>query len=139
MRKNEAITHIMSNNVDSIQEGQNLSEVRRLMTEKAIHHIPIVNGKKLAGIISFTDMMKLSLITNGATEHTIDSIIDQQFSIKDVMTENPKVLKDSDSIRNAAELLVEGNFHSLPVVSNEGDLVGIVTSTDLIRYLNDQY
>ncbi|PCJ90384.1 MAG: CBS domain-containing protein [Porticoccaceae bacterium] len=139
MRKNETITHIMSREVESIQEGQKLSEVRQLMAEKSIHHVPIVNGKKLSGIVSFTDMMKLTLVTHGASEQTIDAIIDQQFSIKGVMTESPIALKESDNIRHAAKILSKGDFHSLPVVTESNKLVGIVTSTDLIRYLNDQY
>ena len=139
MRKNDPITKILSKNVESIQEGQSLSEVRRLMTDLSIHHVPIVKGNKLVGIVSFTDMMKLSLVTSGATEHTIDAIIDQQFTIKDVMSADPVTLGHTDNIRQAAEILAEGKFHSLPVTDNGGDLIGILTTTDLIRYLNDQY
>lgn len=139
MRKNETIAHIMSNTIESVQEGQKLSDVRRIMTEKNVHHVPIVNGKKLAGIVSFTDMMKLSLVTSGASEHTIDVIIDQQHSIKDVMTDKPITLNESGNIRDAVEILSKGGFHSLPVVNGAGELIGIVTSTDLIRYLADQY
>ena len=139
MRKNENITHIMSADVESVQEGQNLSEVRQLIAEKSIHHIPILSGKKLSGIISFTDMMKLSLVTSGASEHTIDAIIDQQFTIKGVMTSNPTCLNESDSIRSAAQVLAKDDFHSLPVTNSHNELIGIVTSTDLIRYLSDQY
>ena len=139
MRKNETIAHIMSNTIESVQEGQKLSDVRRIMTEKNVHHVPIVSGKKLAGIVSFTDMMKLALVTSGASEHTIDVIIDQQHSIKDVMTDKPITLNESGNIRDAVEILSKGDFHSLPVVNGAGELIGIVTSTDLIRYLSDQY
>ena len=139
MRKNETISNIMSSSVEGVQEGQKLSDVRKLMSEKSIHHVPVVNGNKLTGIISFTDMMKLTMVTNGASEQTIDAIIDQQFRIKDVMTSNPISLKQSDNVRQATEILSKGDFHSLPVINNADELIGIVTSTDLIRYLNAQY
>lgn len=139
MRKNDPISHIMAANVESIQDGQPLSDVRRLMSEKGIHHVPIVSGKKLAGLVSFTDMMKLNLVVSGATEHTIDTILDQQFSIASVMSTELTTLGHKDTVRQAAEKLSEGGFHSLPVVDEKTDLVGIVTSTDLIRYLSDQY
>lgn len=139
MRKNEPITNIMSDDIESIQEGQNLSEVRKLMCQLSIHHVPIVNGKKLIGLISFTDMMKLNFVISGATEHTIDTIIDQQFSIRDVMSEKITTINEKDNIRTASKILSEGKFHSLPVVDEESNLVGIVTSTDLIQYLNKQY
>jgi CBS domain-containing protein len=139
MRKTESITNIMSESVISVEEGQALSVVRKLMTDHAIHHVPVVNASILVGIISFTDMMKLDLVCNGATEHTINAILDQQFSIKDVMTTDVTSINKKDSIRSAAKFLSEGNFHSLPVVDAHNLLLGIVTSTDLIRYLNSQY
>lgn len=139
MRKNETISNIMSSNVEGVQEGQKLSDVRKLMSDKSIHHVPVINGKKLTGIVSFTDMMKLTMVTNGASEQTIDAIIDQQFGIRDVMTSNPVSLKESDNVRRAAEILSKGDFHSLPVINNTDELIGIVTTTDLIRYLSAQY
>ncbi|MHA1571775.1 MAG: CBS domain-containing protein, partial [Alphaproteobacteria bacterium] len=42
-------------------------------------------------------------------------------------------------IRSAAELLSDGTRHSLPVVNGDGELVGIVTTTDLVKYLLAQY
>jgi CBS domain-containing membrane protein len=139
MKKNDVITHLISNQVVCIQAGQPLSDVRRMMSELAIHHVPIVDGKKLIGLVSFTDMMTLDLITHGATEQTIDAIIDQQFSIKVVMSSDLITLNDNDNVRSAVEILAEGKFHSLPVIDDEDNLIGIVTSTDLIRYLKDQY
>ena len=49
------------------------------------------------------------------------------------------VLNETDTIRQASEILAEGKFHSVPVVDKQKQVVGIVTMTDLIRYLNDQY
>jgi CBS domain-containing protein len=48
-------------------------------------------------------------------------------------------IKDSDTVRHASELLINGHFHSLPVVDGNDNIVGIITSTDLIRYLHEQY
>ncbi len=139
MKKNDSITHLMSSEIKSIQVGQSLSDVHRLMGELAIHHVPIVEGKKLVGLVSYTDILALDLVIYGATEHTIGAIIDQQFLLKDVMTTKLTTLSNKDNIRRAAEILANGEFHSLPVIDEESNLVGIVTSTDLIRYLRDQY
>ncbi len=139
MKKNDSITKIMSTEVSMIQAGQPLSDVRKLMCAAHIHHIPIVNGKKLVGLISFTDLMKINLLISGADERSIDSIIDQQFKIADIMTTNLTTINSKDTIRQASALLAKGNFHSLPVINDEEDVVGIVTSTDFINYLNDQY
>lgn len=139
MRKNDPISKVSTKNVISVQEGQSVSDVRRSMIENNIHHIPIVRGKKLIGMISFTDMMKLNLVISGADERSIDAIIDQQFSIEDIMSTDLKTANSKSTIREVAELLSNNSFHSIPLVDDNGDLAGIVTSTDLIQYLFEQY
>ena len=139
MKKHELIAKIMSTQTFAIQEGQKLSDVRKLMADKGIHHVPIVQGKKLSGLISATDLMKINLVINGADERAVDTIIDQQFTIADIMTTQLTTIQVNDTIRHAAEILANGAFHSLPVVDDDGHLAGIITSTDLIRYLSDQY
>lgn len=139
MRKNDPINKIMSTDIEYIQVGQKLSEVHHLMVNMGIHHVPIVDGKKLVGLISFVDIMKLNLVLQGASEYTIGAIIDQQFTIREVMTTELVTIGHGETVREAADKLSGGDFHSLPVVDDEGEIAGIVTSTDLIRYLSDQY
>ncbi|RYV00582.1 CBS domain-containing protein [Shewanella sp. OPT22] len=139
MRKNDPISKIMSSDIHAIQDGQNLSDVRHMMCNSSIHHVPVLNGKKLVGLISFTDMMKLNLVTGQANEYTADAIIDQQFTVTDVMSKELITITNKDNIRTAAKLLSEGDFHSLPVINEENELVGIITSTDLIKYLAELY
>lgn len=139
MKKHETISKIMSANVASVQVGQPLSDVRDLMLNANIHHVPIIDGSKLVGLISFTDLMKINFVINGVDERSINAIIDQQFSIREIMSDKLVTIKNTDTIRDGSELLAKGGFHSLPVIDDEGGLVGIVTTTDLIRYLNEQY
>jgi len=139
MKKNDSITTIMSTNLIMAQLGQPLSDVRKMICDSNIHHVPVVEGKKLVGLISFTDLMKINLLISGADERSIDAIIDQQFKISDIMSTDLTTINQTSNIRQAADLLGKGHFHSLPVVDNDGDVVGIITSTDLINYLNDQY
>ena len=139
MKKNDSISNIMSSNIVAVQEGESLSEVRHKMVGNNIHHIPVLSGKKLVGMVSFTDMMKLNVVISGADDRTIDAIIDQQFQTKDIMSKDLDTLDTKDTIRRAADILAESNFHAIPVTNGSGELQGIVTSSDLIRYLSDQY
>ena len=139
MKRNEPVSNIMSDKITAVQEGQPLSEVRHKMIDSNIHHIPVLSGKNLVGMVSFTDMMKLNVVINGADNHTIDAIIDQQFSIGDIMSTELTTLNARDTIRQAAEVLSGNNFHAVPVTNSNSELQGIVTSSDLIRYLNSQY
>jgi CBS domain-containing protein len=139
MRKNDPISNIMAKKVESVQQGQPLSEAYKLMCNTGVHHIPVLDGKKLTGLISFTDMMKLDLAIGGVNGHSVDAIMDQQFSTVGVMSTDLTTLSEGQTVRDAARLLGDGDFHSLPVIDKNQHLAGIVTSTDLIRYLSDQY
>jgi len=139
MKKNDPISKIMSTEVVSVHLGQKLSEVRHIICESKIHHVPVVDGKKLVGLISFTDLMKLNIVISGADERTVDAIVDQQFTIQDVMVTKLTTLSNTSTVREASKILAEGNFHSLPVIDQQQQVMGIVTMTDLIQYLNDQY
>lgn len=139
MRKNDPITKLMSKNIESVQQGQALSDIYKLMCNTGIHHVPVLDGKKLVGLVSFTDIMKLSMAIDTTNSHTIDALIDQHSSIVDIMTTTLTTIGDGQTVRDAAEILSGGDFHSLPVVDNNGNIVGMLTSTDLIRYLNAQY
>ena len=139
MKKKEYVDQIASTAVLTIQIGQKLSEVRKLMQVNQIHHVPVLDGTKLVGLLSAVDLANLSLTSFGSDERSNDTMLDNQFSPEDVMSKNVVTIKPKASIREAAELLAEGHFHSLPLVDKEGNLTGLVTSTDLIRYLLSQY
>ena len=139
MKKNESIRKIMTENPETVHLGMKLSEVRGKLQEAPFHHLPVVDGKKLIGMISTTDVLGLVLGHGGQLhERQLEAMLDHSLTIDDVMTKNITTLDANQMVRDGANLLSEGVFHALPVV--EGDeLVGIVTSTDLIRYLVDQY
>ena len=139
MKRNEPIKSIMTTDVTTVNISQKPSEVRRLMADQAIHHVPVVSGKKLVGLLSAADMMRLSFSAYGVDERAVDAALDHEFTIEGVMNKNIVSLPEKATVRDAAERLRDGAFHSLPIVDNDGNLVGIVTSTDLIKYLFDQY
>ncbi|MEX1369170.1 MAG: CBS domain-containing protein [Nannocystaceae bacterium] len=139
MKRNEPVKSIMTAAPLTVNVSQKLSEVRRLMSEQQIHHVPVVSGRKLVGLLSATDMVRLSLNAYGADVRAVDAMLDHEFTIEGAMNTELVTLKASGTVRDAAELLRGGKFHSLPVVDDDGDLLGIVTSTDLIAYLYDQY
>ncbi|MCB0322409.1 MAG: CBS domain-containing protein [Bdellovibrionales bacterium] len=135
MRKNEPIATIMSTELVTAHVGQKLSEVRALLSQGHIHHIPVLSGERLVGLISSADILKAGY---GGSDSEIDSTLDFTAKLEDVMQNNPTTISAQSTVRDAAEILAEGSFHCLPVVKDE-KLVGIVTTTDLLRYLVAQY
>ena len=58
--------------------------------------------------------------------------------IEQVMTKQLETVRSDDQIRDAAQLLAKGKYHALPVV-NEGKLSGIVTTTDVLNFMLEQF
>ena len=138
MRKNEPVSKIMSSALQTMHEGEPVSKLRAIFENANIHHIPVVRGETLVGIVSWNDFMRISFGAFGNHDaKELDDLLDHTCKIQDVMTINPVTIPKTGTIRDAARLLGSGEFHALPVVDGE-DLVGIVTSSDLIRFLADQ-
>ena len=139
VKHHEPVSKIMSSKVKSVHVAQKLSDVRKLLAENDFEHVPVVSGDQLVGLLTSGDLMRLTFDAGNVDVRSIDAVLDSQFTLEGVMTKKLVTLKAGEPIRRAAELLVSGPHHSLPVVSDTGALVGIVTSTDLIRYLLEQY
>lgn len=137
MRRNEPVSHIMTKNPYAAHIGQKPSEVRDAMTKGGFHHVPVVNAGALVGMLTSTDLLRATYEV-GTDDRMNDAVLDHTRSIEDLMEGDVQTLAPKDSIRSAFEILAEGRFHALPVVE-EGSLVGIVTTTDLLRYTLDQY
>lgn len=137
MKKRESVTKIMSKDLITLQINEGLAKAELLFKENNVRHIPIVSGDKIEGILSKTDLMRISFVDNYDLDK-VDTTIYDMLSLDQVMVRNPVCISPTSTIKDVAEELVTKEFHALPVVEDE-KLVGIVTSTDLINYLIEQY
>ncbi|CAL2085068.1 CBS domain-containing protein [Tenacibaculum sp. 190524A05c] len=139
MRKREPISKIMSDNVITLNSNDDLTTAEELFKTHQIRHIPIVQGQKVIGMLSHTDLMRVSYAeTVEEFETEVDVVLNSVFTIEQVMTKNVVTIEKNNTIREVAEILAAREFHALPVVE-EGELIGIVTTTDLIQFLLKQY
>ena len=127
----------MTTDVVSIDRDQPLSEAYQALHGAGYHHIPVLEGDRPVGMISSTDILKLAYDVEGSDDHMLRSMLDHQFTIDDAMTPDLITLPDTANVHDAADVLSKGNLHSVVIIDGEGSLVGIVTTTDLIRYLRD--
>lgn len=138
MKKNEPVTKVMSSTLQTIHDGEPVSKLRAIFENAEIHHIPVVSGNKLIGIVSWNDYMRISFGAFGKQNgRELDEILDHTLKIHDVLTSELVTLPVSATVRDAARILGEGKFHALPILDGE-KLVGLVTSSDLIRFLAEQ-
>lgn len=140
MKRREPVSHIMTKDVKSINLHQgSLLEAKEIMERNNIRHLPVTSGDKLEGIISLTDIHRISFGGNFGQQAAVDGAIFEMLTIAQVMKNNPKTVTPDTQIREVAEMLAHEEFHALPVVDNNGNLEGIVTTTDLMKFLLEQY
>jgi CBS domain-containing protein len=141
MKKREPVNTIMTKHTYTVQLDDSLYHARDLMLNHDIRHVPVVHGEKLVGIVSKTDLNRLTFSGLFVGQEHADEAVFEMLTIAQVMSHKPRVVKGSDSIHDVAEILAKEEFHALPVVDehDESKLVGIVTTTDVIRYMLDQY
>ncbi|KRB54768.1 CBS domain-containing protein [Flavobacterium sp. Root186] len=138
MKKREPISHIMTKTVVTVNQNDDLRKVVEKLKSNSIRHIPVVNGKEVVGIISRTDVNRLTFSALFDGQDGVDEAILDMLTIPQVMTSKPKTLSSDTIIKDLASTFVKEEFHALPVVDN-GELKGIVTTTDVIKYFLEQY
>ncbi|MGB5243444.1 MAG: CBS domain-containing protein [Lutimonas sp.] len=133
MKKDEPISKIMTKEVITLNLSNTLYTAEKRLKKNNIRHIPVVNGKRLMGMISLSDILRISFIDAYNEEGTVDTAIYNMMSIEDLMIKNLVTVPSHTTIYEVAKLLANKKFHSLPIVDDE-HLVGIVTTTDLLNY-----
>jgi acetoin utilization protein AcuB len=109
-----------------------------LFKRHKIKHIPVVSGETVIGMLSYSDLLKISYADVSEDEHNVNSIVFNMFTIEQVMVKDVVTISSDTSIKEATEILAKREFHALPVV-DEGTLIGIVTTTDLLNYFINQF
>jgi CBS domain-containing protein len=133
MKKRIPISEVMSTNIVTVHEKQSLHEVAQLINEKSIRHVPVMSGNKIVGMLSKTDLDKISFV-NTVDGEQLTTLMYDVLTIAQVMTRDVLTIEHKDTIYDAALMLSENEFHSLQVL-DEDTLVGIVTTTDLVKFL----
>lgn len=138
--QNIPVSTIMTTQLVILNTTDSLEKAEHLFKKHNIRHIPVVEGQqKIVGMLSLTDLLRISF-ADGAyeDEEDIESVVYEMFTLTQVMAKKIKSVSPQTSVKEVAELLAAKEFHAVPVVE-DGDLVGIVTTTDLIKYLLKQY
>lgn len=132
------ISEIMSTNIIALNRDDDLETAEMLFKRHKIRHIPVVNEDIIIGMLSYSDLLRISFADAVYdTEEEVDALVYNMFTIEQVMAKDVVTVPSTATIKDVAEILSEKEFHALPVV-DDGCLVGIVTTTDLLNYLLKQ-
>jgi acetoin utilization protein AcuB len=135
MHAGEAVESIMTRPVVSISMDVELQRARELMEQRHVHHLPVVHRGKLVGIVSDRDVLRaISPFADKLAERAQDAET-LHAKVHQVMSRKLVTAKPSQTIQDAAALMLDAGVSCLPIVTAEGALVGIVTLRDLTRLL----
>ena len=138
LKKNEPVKSFMVSSPTTINEKTSFSEAAKLILEDGLNHLPVVSGSKLVGMFSNTDLMRVDFASSfGGDQKQSLATLDSSKTILEVCSKKPETIGERDTAQDAARKIVHGNFHALPVVDDENNLIGMVTTTDLIKFLGD--
>jgi len=133
------VSDYMNDEVVTINSDTSLLEAQRLMATKRIRVLLVVDEEKLGGLVTRTDMMKIVPSRFALPQNHEQSLAVMLQSVEKVMTRRLLTVTPEQPLLKAAELMLEHKIHSLPVVGAEGELLGIITESDLFRMVVQKF
>lgn len=129
------VSSLMTTKLITVHPSDKLAVVKELFDKNKIHHLPVVKYKEIVGMISKTDLLSfLKGFQNDSYDDYMNNVRLKNYTAEDIMTKGLAKLEPNDRLNVAIEVFKENLFHALPVIEN-GELVGILTTSDIIRML----
>jgi len=127
------VRDLMQSPVIVVRSVDTVAHARNLMLREKVSRLVVVEGDRPVGTLTRRDIIR-SLRNYRLRKRDFESII-----VSEVMRSPVTMVNEEDSITDAAKKMVSGNVKGLPVVDDRGELVGIVTKTDLTRYFSESF
>ena len=115
------VSSVMVKDVITVPQSMQLGEVAKIMLEKGIGSVPVMEEDKMVGIVSKADFVTLAV-----------GIAFDKISVKEIMCKNVVSVSPTERIVHARRQMLEAHIGRLPVVDDD-ELVGMITSKDLMR------
>jgi acetoin utilization protein AcuB len=117
----------------TIKRDDSFQTALNLLRQGGVRHLPVMEGKKLVGILTDRDLRQASpspatSLSMYEIKYLLDKILVEDIMVKNVITAPPTA-----TIEFAAKLLYENKIGALPIVNEKGELLGIITETDILE------
>lgn len=151
---NKTVADVMTPTPMTVKPETALKEAIAILAKNKISGLPVVNENgELVGVISESDLMwqetgvepppyimlldsVIYLENPNRYEKEIHKALGQ--TVQEVMTDKPITIKADQSVKQAARLLHDKKIRRLPVLNEEGKVIGIITQGDIIRAMADE-
>jgi acetoin utilization protein AcuB len=128
------VRDFMTTDVTTVQETDSLLDATMIFVRSTLRHLPVLREKKLVGVVTERDVKQYSpSILSGISPDEYNSLMETT-PISRVMTRDPATVNPGQSMFEAVRILTTRRIGCLPVVE-DGELMGILTTTDMLRLL----
>jgi CBS domain-containing protein len=138
MPQKTQVASVMTRKVHTLDVSEKLSAVRRALIANEFHHMPIVDGERLVGMISWRDLVRAyrgAREANTSGPASIDAALDERASVAEVMTRKLVTVRDDDPLDRAIDEIADAHIHSVLVLDSDERLVGILTDKNIVEFL----
>jgi len=116
------VRDVMTSNPETVSERDSLRDVARIMKDRDTGVVPVVDGRKIIGLITDRDIVVRGLAEGKNLENA---------TLTEVMTRHVRSVRDDSSVNDALELMNRADIRRVPVVNGQDELVGIVSLGDI--------
>jgi len=137
--KQELVSDWMTKDVITIAPETSLKEAHDIMNNKNIRRLPVVTHGKVVGIVTLGDVRGAE--PSQASSLSVWEVNDLLANLKvnGIMTHNPATIHENEIIGEAARIMLERKFSSMPVIDDAEHLVGIITESDIFRLVVNEW
>lgn len=132
-----AAQDIMTRNVATVETHTPLEDVVRVLLRRNIKAVPVMDGSRVAGIITGGDLLSrgglpLRLNMHGRLPVECRSILDHTLLAENIMTTPVRTLRPQSPLREALDIMTGSRIKRLPVTGDDGILLGMISRTDVL-------
>lgn len=120
--RNRHIRDVMTPNPECVSEKDSLRDVARIMKDQDTGVVPVVDGKRIIGLITDRDIVVRGLAEGKNLENV---------SVNEIMTKSVRSVREDASVTEVLEMMGNAEIRRVPVVNSNDELVGIVSLGDI--------
>lgn len=125
----------MKTDLMTVNPQDRLVHARRMIIDEEIGRLPVMDGNQLAGIITAKDVASSMISFRKVVPDKYQAARIRNLIVEDVMNQNVKTIAESASISDLSKFMLEYDFSGVPVLTENQDLAGIITKTDVLNLI----
>ncbi len=135
MNTGRPLRELMSTRLVTVEFDDTLATVREIFDRAGFHHLLVVDGGRLQGVLSDRDLLRALSPYVGTLSETARDAATLNKRVHQVMSRQPVTLAPESTLAEAMSSLLAHDISCVPVIDGEGRPLGIVTWRDILRAL----